>query len=83
MNTLSFESLAAYWSVNEISTNVVVFLNIFGALLLGWSSGTNVPFTDVPPACGPTGSFAWLPLHWLSSLGIQATGTEATQRQLP
>lgn len=35
MNTLSFESLAAYWSVNEISTNVVVFLNIFGALLLG------------------------------------------------
>ncbi len=35
MNTLSFESLAAYWSVNEVSTNVVVFLNIFGALLLG------------------------------------------------
>lgn len=35
MNTLAFDSLAAYWSVNEISTNVVVFLNIFGALLLG------------------------------------------------
>jgi putative Mg2+ transporter-C (MgtC) family protein len=35
MNTLSFESLSAYWSVNEVSTDVVVFLNIFGALLLG------------------------------------------------
>ena len=31
MNTLSFESLAAYWSVNEISTNVVVFVYIIGA----------------------------------------------------
>jgi putative Mg2+ transporter-C (MgtC) family protein len=29
------ESLAAYWSAPEVETNLVVFLNIFGALLLG------------------------------------------------
>jgi putative Mg2+ transporter-C (MgtC) family protein len=32
---LSFDSLAAYWSVPEVATNIVVFMNLFGALLLG------------------------------------------------
>ncbi len=35
MNLLSFESLAAYWSGPEITTNLIVTLNLFGALLLG------------------------------------------------
>ncbi|MCM8596313.1 MgtC/SapB family protein [Accumulibacter sp.] len=35
MNTLSLESLAAYWSPDEVSANVVIFMNIVGALLLG------------------------------------------------
>lgn len=35
MNTLSLESLATYWSPDEVSTNVVIFMNIVGALLLG------------------------------------------------
>ncbi|MBI3478931.1 MAG: MgtC/SapB family protein [Nitrosomonadales bacterium] len=32
---LSYESLAAYWSAPEVATNIVVFLNLLGALLLG------------------------------------------------
>ena len=35
MTELSFESLAAYWSAQTIATNIVVFLNLLGALLLG------------------------------------------------
>ena len=29
------EALAAYWSAPELNTNILVFLNLFGALLLG------------------------------------------------
>ena len=32
---ITLESLAAYWSTPEIATNLIVFLNLFGALLLG------------------------------------------------
>jgi putative Mg2+ transporter-C (MgtC) family protein len=32
---LSLESLAAYWSVTEVETNVIVFMNLLGAMLLG------------------------------------------------
>jgi putative Mg2+ transporter-C (MgtC) family protein len=35
VTTLSFESLATYWSAPEVATNIVVFLNLLGALLLG------------------------------------------------
>jgi putative Mg2+ transporter-C (MgtC) family protein len=35
MNALSPESLAAYWSGPELATNMVVFMNLLGALLLG------------------------------------------------
>ena len=35
MTALSYDSLAAYWSVPEIAANIVVFLNPLGALLLG------------------------------------------------
>ncbi|MRR52129.1 MAG: MgtC/SapB family protein [Rhodocyclaceae bacterium] len=35
MNALSLDFLAAYWSASEVSTNIVVFMNLFGALLLG------------------------------------------------
>jgi putative Mg2+ transporter-C (MgtC) family protein len=35
VTSLSIESLSAYWSLPEVETNIVVFLNIFGALLLG------------------------------------------------
>ncbi len=35
MTALSFESLAAYWSAPEVETNIVVFLNLLGAMLLG------------------------------------------------
>lgn len=34
MSSLS-ETLAAYWSAPEISTNIVIFFNVFGALALG------------------------------------------------
>jgi putative Mg2+ transporter-C (MgtC) family protein len=32
---LSYDTLAAYWSSAALNTNLIVFLNIFGALLLG------------------------------------------------
>jgi putative Mg2+ transporter-C (MgtC) family protein len=32
---LSFETLSGYWSVPTVSVNIIVFLNLFGALLLG------------------------------------------------
>lgn len=35
MNYLSPEVLAQYWSTTEVSVNIVVFLNLAGALLLG------------------------------------------------
>jgi len=35
MNPIAADSLLAYWSAQEISTNILVFLNILGALLLG------------------------------------------------
>lgn len=35
MGTLSNEALATYWSAPEISANVLIFLHLLGALLLG------------------------------------------------
>ncbi len=35
MNELSFENLSAYWSASVVATNVIVFLNLLGALILG------------------------------------------------
>jgi putative Mg2+ transporter-C (MgtC) family protein len=35
MNLLSVESLSAYWSASVVATNIVVFFNLLGALLLG------------------------------------------------
>jgi putative Mg2+ transporter-C (MgtC) family protein len=35
VTALSFESLAAYWSAPEVAANMVVFLNLLGAMLLG------------------------------------------------
>ncbi len=35
MNPLDINSLLTYWSAPEVATNLVVFLNLFGALLLG------------------------------------------------
>jgi putative Mg2+ transporter-C (MgtC) family protein len=35
MNMISIESLMAYWSAPEVATNIMVFFNLLGALLLG------------------------------------------------
>ena len=35
MNALSFANLSAYWSAPEVATNMIVFFNMFGALILG------------------------------------------------
>lgn len=35
MSLLTLEALSAYWSGHELDTNIVVFLNLLGALLLG------------------------------------------------
>src|ERR1700674_1376869 len=35
MDILSAKALAAYWSAPEVAANVVIFLNLLGALLLG------------------------------------------------
>ena len=35
MNLLSFESLSRYWSAPELATNIVIFMNLLGAMLLG------------------------------------------------
>ena len=35
MTALSLDSMAAYWSATEVATNIVVFMNILGGLLLG------------------------------------------------
>jgi putative Mg2+ transporter-C (MgtC) family protein len=39
MTLLSQELLSSYWSANELTTNLVVFLNLVGALLLGFVVG--------------------------------------------
>ncbi len=39
MTTLTYDFLAAYWSAPEIETNIVIFLNLLGALLLGLMIG--------------------------------------------
>jgi len=35
VNPLSFESLSSYWSAPEVAINVIVFMNLLGAMLLG------------------------------------------------
>jgi len=35
VNALTLESFSAYWSAPEVATNIIVFLNILGAMLLG------------------------------------------------
>jgi putative Mg2+ transporter-C (MgtC) family protein len=35
MSLLSFESLSRYWSIPEVSTNLIVFINLLGAIQLG------------------------------------------------
>lgn len=35
MDALSFASLSAYWSAPEVATNMIVFFNMLGALILG------------------------------------------------
>jgi putative Mg2+ transporter-C (MgtC) family protein len=35
MDSLSFANLATYWSDSEVATNMIVFFNLFGALILG------------------------------------------------
>jgi len=35
LNLLSLESLLSYWSATEVATNLLVFFNLLGALLLG------------------------------------------------
>jgi putative Mg2+ transporter-C (MgtC) family protein len=39
MNFLAPESLALYWSTSEVSLNIVIFMNLVGALLLGMLVG--------------------------------------------
>lgn len=39
MHSLSLEALARYWSAQEVATNIVVFMNLLGALLLGFIVG--------------------------------------------
>ena len=35
MNEITFANLSTYWSASEVATNVIVFFNLFGALILG------------------------------------------------
>src|ERR1700730_10056573 len=35
MDLLSAKALGAYWSAPEVAANIVIFLNLLGALLLG------------------------------------------------
>jgi putative Mg2+ transporter-C (MgtC) family protein len=35
MTELSFASLAAYWSITEVETNILIFMNLIGAMMLG------------------------------------------------
>ena len=35
VNLLSYESLSSYWSAVEVETNIIVFMNLMGAMLLG------------------------------------------------
>jgi hypothetical protein len=35
MTELSFNSLAAYWSIPEVETNILVFMNLIGTMMLG------------------------------------------------
>jgi putative Mg2+ transporter-C (MgtC) family protein len=39
MSMLSFDSLMSYWSAAEVATNIIVLLNLLGALLLGMLVG--------------------------------------------
>lgn len=39
MQPLSIEALSRYWSVQEVSINIIVFMNLVGALLLGFIVG--------------------------------------------
>lgn len=39
MNMISMQNLADYWSLQQVTTNLIVFMNLLGALLLGMVVG--------------------------------------------
>lgn len=39
MTLLSYDQLASYWSLEEVSTNLIIFMNLLGALALGLCVG--------------------------------------------
>ena len=70
MTTLSYESLISYWSIPEVATNIVVFLNPLGALLLGLVVGYERSYH---------GRAAGMRTYGLVCLDIRHTGMVDTQ----
>jgi putative Mg2+ transporter-C (MgtC) family protein len=89
MTALSFESLAAYWSAPEVEINIVVFLNLFGAMLLGLVVGYERSYHGraagmrtyglVCMASAALTVFAGYPGHWYGGHGAVVAAADPTR----
>lgn len=87
MTPLSPDALSAYWSADEVATNIVIFMNLVGALLLGFivgyersyhgrAAGMRTYGLVCVAACAAT-VVAGFPLFWYGG-AMQHAGTPLT-----
>jgi putative Mg2+ transporter-C (MgtC) family protein len=63
LNTLTQELLGSYWSGSLVAANVLVFLNLLGALLLGLVVGYERSYHGRAAGMRTYGLCVWLPRH--------------------
>lgn len=86
---LSFESLATYWSGQAVGTNLIVFLNLLGALLLGLVVGYERSYRGraagmrtyglVCMASAALTVIAGYPDHWYGGNMVVSIGADPTR----
>ena len=90
MNQLSTEMLLDFWSSSALQVNLVIFMNLFGALLLGCLVGYERAYNGraagmrtyglVCMASAALTVIAGFPLDWYAGHGMpNATGTDPTR----
>jgi putative Mg2+ transporter-C (MgtC) family protein len=89
MDLMSKEWLDAYWSISELRANLVIFCNIFGALLLGLLVGYERSYHGraagmrtygmVCMASAALTVFVGYPEYWFAGHGQHAASIDPTR----
>ena len=75
MNSILQEALKSYWLAPEIAINMIIFLNLLGALVLGLIVGYERSYHGRAAGCALMVWCAWHPPHLRCSQDIQPSGT--------